>query len=208
MDNPDSEFKLIYIDDVVNEIINDLQSIFSGIKFGQVFPEYMITTGELAKKIENYKIGRENMIIESVGSGIDRALYSTYISNLPKGNFAYQVAQHCDERGVFVEMLKTSSNGQFSFFTAHPGVTRGSHFHHTKTEKFLVIQGNALFRYRDISSGDVYEFKINSKKSMIVDTIPGWAHEVTNIGQDDLIVMLWANEVFDQDNPDTFMSEV
>ena len=110
---------------------------------------------------------------------------------------------HSDNRGSFVEMIKTKSAGQVSFFTAKPGVTRGEHYHHTKTEKFLVVSGNAKFKFRNINTGEYHEIDVSDRKPSIVDTIPGWTHDITNSGDSILIVLLWANEVFDQNNPDT-----
>jgi UDP-2-acetamido-2,6-beta-L-arabino-hexul-4-ose reductase len=125
---------------------------------------------------------------------------------LPVSDFAYSVARHEDPRGVFVEMLKTPDCGQFSYFTAHPGVTRGGHYHHSKTEKFLVMKGLASFRFRHMHTGETVELVKNGEQAEIVETVPGWTHDITNIGNDELIVMLWANEVFDRARPDTFSS--
>ena len=122
--------------------------------------------------------------------------------------FAYAVTRHSDERGTFVEMLKTKDAGQFSFFTAHPGVTRGGHYHHTKTEKFLVIKGEASYKFRNIVTDEFYELLVSGEDSRIVETAPGWTHDITNIGKDEMIVMLWANEIFDRENPDTFAREI
>ena len=133
-----------------------------------------------------------------------RALYSTYVSYLPPSRFTYPVQQHGDARGVFVEVLKTQDGGQFSFFTAHPGITRGGHYHHSKTEKFLVIKGKACFRFRHMLTGEFYELYTSGEHSEIVETVPGWSHDVTNVGDEELICMLWANEIFDHDKPDTF----
>ena len=105
-------------------------------------------------------------------------------------------------------MLKTKDSGQFSYFTAHPGITRGGHYHHTKTEKFLVVKGQALFRFRHIITDEVVKIQTSADTPEVVDTIPGWSHDITNVGQDEMIVMLWANENFDPDNPDTVASEV
>ncbi len=105
-------------------------------------------------------------------------------------------------------MLKTPSAGQISFFTAHPGITRGGHYHHTKNEKFLVIKGEARFRFKQIVSGENYELVTDSNKFQIVETVPGWTHDITNIGDDELVVMLWANEIFDRNDPDTIASEL
>jgi UDP-2-acetamido-2,6-beta-L-arabino-hexul-4-ose reductase len=131
-------------------------------------------------------------------------LYSTYVSYLPKESFSYNVPQHADKRGVFVEMLKTPDSGQFSYFTAQAGVTRGGHYHHTKTEKFLVIKGQARFRFRHMQTGETWEIHTSGDKPEIVETVPGWTHDITNVGTDELIAMLWANEVFDRSKPDTF----
>ena len=107
----------------------------------------------------------------------------------------------------FAEMLKTQDSGQFSFFTAKPGVTRGGHYHHTKTEKFLVVSGKAKFQFRNIISNESFEILSTSEELKVVETVPGWAHSITNIGKDEIVVMLWANEIFDPDNPDTINHE-
>lgn len=196
---------LVYIDDVCDSFIRLLTERDTG-GFKDVFPVYQSTVGEVADLIVKFKESRDNMITEEVGVGLTRALYSTYISYFDPGQFSYIVPGYTDQRGTFVEMLKTTKSGQFSFFTAHPGVTRGGHYHHSKTEKFLVIKGQACFRFKHIITGEFYELTTNSDENLIVETIPGWAHDITNVGDDELIVMLWANEIFDRDNPDTIAS--
>ena len=146
--------------------------------------------------------------MERVGHGLTRALYSTYLSYLPVSQFSYELASYSDPRGVFVEMLKTPDCGQFSYFTAHPGITRGGHYHHSKSEKFLVIKGSALFKFRQINSGEQVQIIAEGSTPRIVETIPGWTHDITNIGEEMLIVMLWANEIFDRKNPDTISAKV
>jgi len=118
------------------------------------------------------------------------------------------VRRHGDQRGVLVEMLKTPDCGQFSYFTAHPGITRGEHYHHSKTEKFLVIKGSARFGFRHVVTGETYDLVIHGGEAKIVETVPGWTHNITNIGSNEMIVMLWANEVFDPNRPDTFAMKV
>jgi UDP-2-acetamido-2,6-beta-L-arabino-hexul-4-ose reductase len=145
---------------------------------------------------------------ERVGAGLTRALYSTYVSYLPPDKFSYELPQHGDDRGVFAEILKTTDSGQFSFFTAHPGITRGNHYHHTKTEKFLVIKGSAHFRFRNIVTQEDYELFTSGEELRVVETIPGWAHNITNVGHSEMIVILWANEIFDSKRPDTITCEV
>jgi UDP-2-acetamido-2,6-beta-L-arabino-hexul-4-ose reductase len=209
INDPSAIIRLVYIDDVVSSFIallsgGDLASSHKNTFSVNVEPEYSLTVGALAQQIERFKASRISMITEPVGTGLVRCLYSTYVSYLPTNYFNYTVQQHEDERGMFVEMLKTSNAGQFSFFTAYPGVTRGGHFHHSKTEKFLIIKGNACFRFRHMLTGEYYEIYTSGEQSEIVETVPGWSHDVTNVGNDDLICMLWANEIFDRDNPDTF----
>ena len=137
-----------------------------------------------------------------------RALYATYLSYTNPENFSYSLVSHTDERGVFCEMLKTKNSGQFSFFTAHPGVTRGGHYHHTKTEKFLVIKGKARFGFRHILTGETHSITTSGDYPEIVDTVPGWSHDISNIGSDDLVVMLWANEIFNEKRADTFFGDI
>jgi UDP-2-acetamido-2,6-beta-L-arabino-hexul-4-ose reductase len=176
--------------------------------FATVAPQYSTTVGELAGLIQSFKASRATLMTERVGAGLLRALYATYVSYLPVESFAYSVPQHADPRGVFVEMLKTPDCGQFSYFTAHPGVTRGGHYHHSKTEKFLVIKGQARFKFRHMQTGQTHELVTSGDQAQIVETVPGWTHDITNIGTDEMVVMLWANEVFDRARPDTFACAV
>lgn len=198
---------LVYVDDVVNAFLevvgNDIQEIDQVVQ-----PHYRTTLGKLAEQIQVFKASRSNGITEAVGTGFLRALYSTYISYLKPEQFSYPLVKHADPRGEFVEMLKTWDSGQFSYFTAYPGVTRGGHYHHTKTEKFLVIRGKARFGFRHIVSGETYELTTEGSKPEIVETVPGWTHDITNVGEDEMIVMLWANEIFDRDKPDTIAEKV
>lgn len=205
INNPDAEINLVYIDDVVQSFLSVLASSeTSNDGFVDVTPTYKITVGSLAELLSSFKESRNSLIIDKVGQGLTRALYATYVSYLPTDRFTYKIPKYEDPRGVFSEMLKTKDSGQFSFFTAHPGVTRGGHYHHTKTEKFLVIKGKALFRFRHIVTNEYYELYTSGSEPEIVETVPGWTHDITNTGEDEMIVMLWANEIFDRDYPDTY----
>jgi len=204
INNPDAVIQLVYIDDVVASFVGLLGGVEQPTPFASVEPVYQITVGELFAQLQRFKATRGNLITEPVGTGLIRALYSTYVSYLPPESFTYTVPQHGDERGVFVEMLKTPDAGQFSFFTAHPGITRGGHYHHSKTEKFLVIKGEACFRFRHMLTGEFYELRTSGDKPEIVETVPGWTHDITNEGDSELVCMLWANEIFDRERPDTF----
>ncbi|WP_351189642.1 NAD-dependent epimerase/dehydratase family protein [Shewanella sp. TB4-MNA-CIBAN-0142] len=203
INNAETELNLVYIDDVCKEFVRLLDSPIIDNVLCNISPIYKVTVGEVATLLGKFKESRNSLITEKVGSEFVRALYSTYLSYLDPAQFAYPVTQHCDERGTFVEMLKTKDSGQFSFFTAHIGITRGGHYHHSKTEKFLVIKGKALFKFKHIVTDDFYELVVDGEESRIVETAPGWSHDVTNIGNEELIVMLWANEIFDRNNPDT-----
>ena len=208
INDPQACLSLVYIDDVINQFIAVMEGKLSGDPFVNVEPTYRITVGKLASQLEGFRDSRNSMISEPVGIGLVRALYSTYLSYIRPERFAYQVPKHGDERGIFVEMLKTHDSGQFSFFTAHPGITRGGHYHHSKTEKFLVIKGRACFRFRQIVTEEFYELFTEGDQPTIVETVPGWTHDITNVGDDEMVVMLWANEIFDRERPDTFTRPV
>ena len=210
--DPAASLQLVYVDDVVANLIAAVDSLLlpnaAGVSQGVVSPLYQTTLGELAAQIQAFDHCRTTLMSERVGTGLVRALYATYVSYLPNERFSYGVPQYGDARGVFVEMLKTPDCGQFSYFTAHPGITRGGHYHHIKTEKFLVMRGQALFRFRHLLTNELVELRTSGDKPQVVDTIPGWVHDITNIGQDELVVMLWANEVFDRANPDTVAAPI
>ena len=207
VNDPAAPVTLVYVDDVIArfvQIMDGADAALDAQGFATVAPEYTTTVGELAQTIQSFKDSRQTLMTERVGTGFMRALYATYVSYLPVEAFAYTVPMYGDPRGVFAEMLKTPDCGQFSYFTAHPGITRGGHYHHTKTEKFLVIKGEARFKFRHMQTGQTHELVTRGDKAEIVETVPGWTHDITNIGQDEMVVMLWANEVFDRQRPDTF----
>jgi UDP-2-acetamido-2,6-beta-L-arabino-hexul-4-ose reductase len=208
VNDPSFELSLVYIDDVVKEFVKIIQGQQNTKKDLFVKPEYKIKLGDLVTQIEVFRESRNSLISESVGDGLARKLYSTYVSYFSPEQFSYSIPSYGDERGIFAEMLKTKDSGQFSFFTAKPEVTRGGHYHHSKTEKFLVIQGKAKFSFRHIISDETYEITTSSNKLKIVETVPGWAHNITNICKEEMVVMLWANEIFDPDNPDTMEFKV
>ena len=207
INNPAAPLTLVYVDDVIGRFVQLLEGadpVVDAEGFATVVPQYTTTVGELARLIQSFRDSRDTLMTERVGTGLVRALYATYVSYLPVASFTYRVPQHGDPRGVFVEMLKTPDCGQFSFFTAHPGITRGGHYHHSKTEKFLVIKGEARFRFRHMQTGETHELVTTGARAEIVETVPGWTHDITNIGSEEMVVMLWANEVFDRSKPDTY----
>ena len=219
--NPAAQITLVYVDDVIEQFVALLDEAEGmGCRppgtcpgtgdqgFVTASPQYITTVGELATLIQSFRGSRETLMTERVGSGLLRALYATYVSYLPVESFAYALPTHNDPRGTFTEMLKTPDCGQCSFLTVALGATRGGHYHHSKTEKFLVIKGEARFKFRQMQTGQTHELYTSGAKPEIVETVPGWTHDITNIGSEEMIVMLWANEVFDRDRPDTFACPV
>ncbi len=205
--DPRAPVRLAYIDDVCASFLELLDGKASS-GFHKLPVEFNTTVGEVANIISSFKSSRTTLITERVGAELTRALYSTYLSYTPPEQFNYSIPSYADERGIFCEMLKTKDSGQFSFFTAHPGITRGGHYHHTKNEKFLVIKGEAVFKFENISTGQRHELTVNGSNPEIVETVPGWTHDITNSGDEELIVMLWANEIFDRQRPDTITKEL
>lgn len=208
INDPAANIQLVYVDDLVSHLVTGLDEMPPGLHWAKVRPEYSLTVGELASQILAFSNCRTSLVSERVAKGLVRALYATYVSYLPLDKFVYDLPRYSDERGVFVEMLKMPDAGQFSYFTAHPGVTRGGHYHHSKTEKFLVINGQARFCFRHILTNETYEIHTSGEVPQVVETIPGWIHDITNIGEDEMVVMLWANEIFDRDHPDTIACKV
>jgi len=211
VNDPAAPVTLVYVDDVIERFLQLTDGADAAVDaggFATVAPQYTTTVGELARQIQAFKDSRDTLMTERVATGLVRALYANYVSYLPPELFAYTVPQYGDPRGVFAEMLKTPDSGQFSYFTAHPGITRGGHYHHSKTEKFLVIKGQARFKFRHMQTGETHELLTSGIKAEVVETVPGWTHDITNIGNDEMVVMLWANEVFDRARPDTFACAV
>lgn len=208
INDPAACIRLVYVDDLVSQLVTALNEMPPGLHWGKVEPEYSLSLGELADQIRAFGNCRTNLVSERVGEGLVRALYATYVSYLPAHKFVYDLPRYSDERGVFVEMLKTPDAGQFSYFTAHPGVTRGGHYHHSKAEKFLVIKGHARFGFRHILTNETCEIHTSGDVPQVVETVPGWAHDITNVGEDEMVVMLWVNEIFDRERPDTITCKV
>lgn len=208
INEPNKQLNLIYIDSVVDQLIEATKEKKFLNPYCDISNIFKITIEELANKIKFFHTNRTKLKVGHVGLGIDRALYATYLTHLPKKNFSYKINENNDERGKFVEILKTQNSGQISFLTAKPGVTRGGHYHNTKSEKFLVIKGKARFRFKNVIDNNFYEIITSSQQMEVVDTIPGWAHDITNVGNEDLLVILWANEVFNHSIPDTIPAEI
>ncbi|GGC84846.1 capsular polysaccharide biosynthesis protein Cap8F [Thalassobacillus devorans] len=209
VNNPEAELALCYIDDVLDEFNNALQGhpTYEG-KYCTVKPVHRITLQELADTIISFKKSRSNLNIPDMGDSLTKKLYSTYLSYLPTDQFSYDLKMNVDERGSFTEILKTPERGQVSVNVSKPGITKGNHWHHTKNEKFLVVSGEGLIRFRKIDTDEVIEYFVSGSKMEVVDIPVGYTHSIVNVGETDLVTVMWANEKFDPDNPDTYYLEV
>ncbi|WP_321777756.1 WxcM-like domain-containing protein [Sulfurimonas sp.] len=164
--------------------------------------------GDIENLLYKFRVNRHTLVMQEVGSGFKRALYATYLSYLSTNNFSYTLKGHKDNRGTFYEILKTIDNGQFSLSTTAPGIVRGGHYHHTKNEKFLVVKGMATIEFRHIVTNEKISYDVSEKKMEIVEMIPGYTHNITNTGNEEMLLFLWANENYDDKNPDTYFLEV
>ena len=201
---------LVYIDDVVNELINALCG--SGTKDGdycKVPVEHNTTLGEIVDLIYSFKKSREDKSVPDMTEGsFSKKLYSTYLSYLPTDKFSYPLKMNIDNRGSFTEILRTADRGQVSVNISKPGITKGQHWHHTKNEKFLVVSGKGVIRFRKIGEEKVYEYFVSGDKLEVVDIPTGYTHNIENLGDTDMVTVMWCNECFNPDKPDTFFEEV
>jgi UDP-2-acetamido-2,6-beta-L-arabino-hexul-4-ose reductase len=200
---------LVYIDDVITEFIKALQGdAFTMDGILRVLPEYTITVGQLSSMIHSFKQSRSSLYLIHQDDPLLKKLYSTYLSYLDPGNFIYDLKTHQDHRGSFTELLKFEHDGQVSVNVTKPGITKGNHYHHTKNEKFIVVSGHAEIAFRHLFSNNVVRYQVDGETIRIIDIPPGYIHSIKNIGQVDLVTIMWASEPFDPKNPDTFPMEV
>lgn len=202
---------LVYIDDVVDELINALKGEENRDgNYCAVPIEHKITLGEIADLIYSFKTSREDLSVPDMTDGsFSKKLYSTFLSYLETTDFAYKLRMNCDERGSFTEILRTADRGQFSVNISKPGITKGQHWHNTKNEKFIVVKGHGLIQLRKIGSDEVIEYDVSGDEITVVDMIPGYTHNIINLSDtEDLVTIMWANECFNPNKPDTFFEEV
>lgn len=208
IDDPDARLDLVHVDDVADAWLAWLSAPSPGIAWPEAGPVHATTVGDLACLLTAIRDSPETLVLPDLASGLARALYSVYASYAEPGRFAHPLVSRTDGRGTFVEFLKSEGAGQVSCFTAHPGVTRGGHFHHSKCERFLVVSGEARFRFRHVETGETSTLTVSSASPRMIEAPPGWAHDITNTGTETLVVMLWAHEIFDPARPDTHASEL
>jgi len=207
VNNRETVLNLVYIDDVIENFLDNIHKK-EGKNYYSISVIYQKSLGEIEQLLYQFRDNRETLLIPKVASGFERVLYATYLSYLPIDNFSYPLNGHQDKRGTFYEIVKTLDSGQFSLSTTAVGVTRGNHYHHSKNEKFLVVKGEALIEFRHIISDEVIAYNVSDKQMEVVEMIPGYTHNITNVGKEEMILFLWANESFDPNNPDTYFLEV
>lgn len=208
--DPEYRLPLVYIDDVVASFVGALDGNCTREGDYCVVPVVHETTlGHLAQTIEGFAKNRETLDVPDQTPGsLEQKLYSTWLSYLPADRFSYPLNMHCDNRGSFTEFLHTPAHGQVSINISKPGIVKGNHWHHSKNEKFLVVKGTGVIRFRALDSTEVIEYHVSGDKLEVVDIPTGYTHNIENVGQDDMVTVMWANEVFDPDHPDTFFLPV
>ncbi|MFC2145662.1 NAD-dependent epimerase/dehydratase family protein, partial [Actinomycetota bacterium] len=200
---------LVYIDDVLEELISVLNSKKNTIEdYFEVPIVYTITLGEVVDLIYSFKKSREERSIPDMSDVFTKKLYSTYLSYLPKDQFSYELKMNVDDRGSFTEFIKTQDRGQVSVNISKPGIIKGNHWHHTKNEKFLVVSGKGVIRFRKVGSDEVIEYYVSGEKMEVVDIPTGYTHNIENLGNTNMVTVMWANECFDPEKPDTYYLEV
>ena len=209
INDPTTVLNLVYIDDVVEEFIGALEgSPHIEDNFGYIPTVHNTTLGEIAERIKSFKTSRENRMLPNVKDEFAKKLYSTYLSYLLEDEFGYELKMNIDERGSFTEMFKTEERGQVSVNISKPGIVKGNHWHHTKNEKFVVVSGKGVIRFRKIDSDKVQEYFVSGDKIEVIDIPCGYTHNIENIGDTDLVTIMWANELFNPNKPDTYYMEV
>lgn len=206
--DPSREMTLVYIDDVVRNLINTMNDENATSGYITVDVEHKITLGEIVKLIESFKNSRETLMIPNMKCEITKKLYSTYLSYLPEDKFSYPLKMNVDNRGSFTEVLKTADRGQVSINISKPGITKGNHWHNTKNEKFLVVSGSGVIRFRKPGSVEIIEYRVSGEKLEVVDIPVGYTHSIVNEGDADMVTLMWVNEVFNPEIPDTIWLEV
>lgn len=209
VNNPEAELNFVYIDDILEEFIEALNDKVNKLEnFCFVPITHKIKLGELAEVIQGFKNSRTNLSVPNMENHLVKKLYSTYLSFLPENEFSYPLKMNIDNRGSFTEFLRTNDRGQVSVNISKLGITKGNHWHHTKNEKFLVVSGKGLIRFRKIDSDEIIEYRVSGEKLEVIDIPTGYTHSIINVGTTDMVTIMWANEAFNPEKPDTYFLEV
>jgi UDP-2-acetamido-2,6-beta-L-arabino-hexul-4-ose reductase len=214
-----TELELLYIDDLVEGMFDLLEGKekhceYDGLnvvpteggRYCYVPTTHNVTLGEIVDLLESFKHQPETLVMPSIPDGsFAKKLYSLYLTYLPKEKIAFDLKMNCDDRGSFTELLKTADHGQFSVNISKPGITKGQHWHNSKWELFIVVSGHGLIQERKIGTDEVVEFEVSGEKIKAIHMIPGWTHNIINLSENEnLVTVMWANEAFDPEHPDTF----
>lgn len=211
INDPNYEIELIYIDDIVEEFISVLHKNKPKVKKEGLYyiePVHRISIGELATLIKSFKENLNSIMVPKTGDEFIKKLFSTYISYVDLDDLVFSPKVNADDRGSFVELVRTKDSGQFSVSTTKPGIVRGNHYHHTKMEKFIVIKGKAKIKFKHVITNEIKEFIVDETDIKTVNIPVGYTHSIENIGDSEMIMLLWCNELFDPDRPDTYFMEV
>ncbi len=202
--DPGRTLELVYIDDVVAHFGADLDAVPAGVTYRSVTPSYATTLGELADLLRTFRAIRQSLRTPDLSNPFVHKLYASYLAYLPADDFAYSLDKKCDPRGCLAEFIKSPWFGQIFVSRTLPGITRGNHYHHTKTEKFLVLEGEAIVRFRPLDGDTVIEYPVRGDEFRVVDIPPGYTHSIENVGSNELITLFWADEIFAPERPDTY----
>lgn len=210
IDDPNKKLNLVYIDEVVEEFIQALNGNANKAENGfcSIKRVFQVSLKEIAEKLQSFRSSRKTLKMENLENDFDRYLYTTYLSYLSEDDFSYPLEMKHDNRGWLAEFIKSKCFGQIFISRTKPGITRGNHWHHTKVEKFLVIEGEAIIKFRKINSEEVIEYPVSGEQLKVVDIPPGYTHSITNVGNTDVITLFWANEIFNPEKHDTYYLEV
>lgn len=209
LNDPNHTMTLAYIDDVVEAFVAafDGQAVIND-GYAMVEPAHTIKLGAIVDLLHGFKASRKDLGVPDMSDPLIKKLYSTYLSYLPTDKFSYPLKMNVDDRGSFTEFIKTIDRGQVSVNISKPGITKGNHWHHTKNEKFLVVSGSGVIRFRKIGTDEIIEYTVSGAKLVVVDIPTGYTHNISNTGVTDMVTVMWVNEIFDHATPDTFFEPV
>lgn len=225
VNDPTVNMNLVYVDDVVDAFVKNLSEAATANTatvntatantatnnvsgYCEVPVTHQIALGDLADLIRSFRMSRTNLFVPNMADPLVVKLYSTYLSYLESNDFSYPLRQNCDERGSFTEIIKSFVGGQVSVNVSKPGITKGNHWHRLKNEKFLVVSGTGIIRFRKIGTEEVIEYHVSGDHPVVVDIPIGYTHNISNTGDTDMVTLMWVNQIFDPENPDTYFLEV
>ncbi len=208
--DPNKRLELVYVDDVVSALLDEIDSkqTIPGFRFAEEIEGFAVTLGDLADTIRAFRESRKTCMLPEFSDRFTACLYATYLSYLDDNDLGYDLEQKTDARGALAEFIKSPHIGQIFVSRTKPGITRGNHYHHTKVEKFFVVEGTGIVRLRHLRTGEMVEIKVSGEDFRVVDIPPGYTHSIENVGPTDMVVIFWASEVFDSNRPDTYYCEV